>query len=123
MFESVSSGLPPGSAESVAHLLGYVMGEAVATLDAIALLARLREVAPADTLWMRVQNDSLDRERAQAQRRLGRLASHPLLPDGAQLAAASAAHEVTGQAAASASAAVAELAERARAALGGVAGS
>lgn len=83
----------PGSAEGVAHLLGYVMGEALATLDAMAVLCRLRELAP-DHLWMRVQADSLERERETGQRRLGRLASHELLPPDVRTATALAAHAV-----------------------------
>lgn len=91
-FEAVSGAVAGESTEAVHHLLGYVLGEALATLDAIAILAGLRELVP-DHLWMRLQGDSLERERATAERRLGRLASHPLLAPPVQEAAARAAHQ------------------------------
>lgn len=91
VFEAVNAALEPGSAESVAHLLGYVMGEAMATLDALAIVARLRPYAP-EHLWLRLQRDSLEHERTTAERRLGRLAAHPLLPEPVQTATAMAAH-------------------------------
>jgi len=82
-----------GSAHSVVHLLGYVLGEAAATLDAVAVLDRLRDLAP-DHLWMRVQADSLERERETGERRLARLASHELLPEPVRTSTAQAAHAV-----------------------------
>jgi hypothetical protein len=91
VFDAVSGAVPGESIEAVHHLLGFVLGEALATVDAIAILARLRELAP-DHLWVRLQGDSLERERATAERRLGRLASHPLLAPAVQEAAARAAH-------------------------------
>ncbi|MGH9279282.1 MAG: hypothetical protein ACRD12_14395 [Acidimicrobiales bacterium] len=93
VFATVGAALGPGSPEAVAHLLGYVLGEAVATLDAIAILSRLRAVTP-DHMRMRVQGDSLERERQTAERRLGRLAAHDLLPEEVRTAAALAAHRV-----------------------------
>ncbi len=80
-----------GSPQAVAHLLGYVMGEAVAILEASALLERVRDLAP-DHLLMRFQADSLERERQTATRRLGRLASHDGLPEAVRTATALAAH-------------------------------
>lgn len=94
VFATVAPALGDGSPAAVVHLLGYVMGEAVATLDAQAILARLRTVTP-DHLWMRVQGDSLERERQTAERRLGRLASHPLLSAPVQSAVALAAHRLS----------------------------
>jgi hypothetical protein len=85
-FAATEEVLVAGSAESVAHLLGYVMGEAMATLDAIAILSRLRELDP-ENLWMRVQGESFEPERATAERRLGRLAGHALLPEPVRTAA------------------------------------
>lgn len=90
VFEAANAALAPGSAESVAHLLGHVLGEAVATLDALAVLGRLREAAP-DHMLLRVQGQSLEHERATAQRRLGKLAAHALLPATVQASTASAA--------------------------------
>jgi hypothetical protein len=97
VFEAVTAAMPGQSPQAVAHLLGYVLGEAVATLDAIAILSRLRELAP-DHLWMRWQGESLERERATLERRLARLAAHPLVPEPAQEATARAAHAVSGAA-------------------------
>jgi hypothetical protein len=97
VFEAATSAMPGQSPQAVAHLLGYVLGEAVATLDAIAILSRLRELAP-DHLWMRWQGESLERERATLERRLARLAAHPLVPEPAQVATARAAHAVSGAA-------------------------
>lgn len=93
VFERVSSAVGEGTPQAVAHLLGFVLGEAMATLDVIAILSRLRELAP-DHLWMHLQADSLERERQTAERRLGRLASHELLPGDVQTATALAAHLV-----------------------------
>lgn len=95
VFEAVNATLPPGSAEAVAHLLGHVLGEGMATVDALAVLSRLREVAP-DHVLLLLQAESLEHERATAQRRMGRLAAHPLLPAAAQLEVASAAHDMVG---------------------------
>ncbi len=83
VFGGVSGALEPGSPEAVAHLLGHVLGEAMATLDALAVVARLQGVA-AEHLLLRVQAQSLEHERARAERRLGRLAAHPLLHESAQ---------------------------------------
>jgi hypothetical protein len=91
VFDAVRARLVPDSSEGVAHLLGFVMGETVAILDVSAVLNRLRELAP-EHMWMRFQADSLERERATATRRLGRLAAHPLVPEAAQVATALAAH-------------------------------
>jgi hypothetical protein len=93
VFESVRATMAGDSPEAVAHLLGYVMGEAVATLDVLATLLRLRAVEP-DHMWMRFQAESLERERETGARRLGRLAAHPLVPEAAQVATALAAHAV-----------------------------
>src|SRR2546430_2704127 len=82
------------SSEAVIHLLGWVLGEAVATLDAIAILSRLRELAP-EHVWMRWQGESLEGERKTLERRLARLAAHPLLPEPVQVAAALASHAVS----------------------------
>lgn len=94
VFARLAPALGPGSPEAVAHLLGYVLGEAVATLDASALLSRLRASRP-DNLWMRVQGESLEQERQAAGRRLARLASHPLLPEAVRAATAMAAHRTS----------------------------
>jgi hypothetical protein len=96
--DHVAAAAGAGSAAAVAHLLGYVMGEAMATLDALAVLDRLRDLAP-DHLWMRVQGDSLERERETAERRLARLAGHELLSEPVRTAAALAAHAVADAAA------------------------
>ncbi|MFP5320100.1 MAG: hypothetical protein ACLGI2_17630 [Acidimicrobiia bacterium] len=112
----------PGSPCAVVHLAGYVLGEALATLDAVAILCRLRELAP-EHLWMRVQADSLEGERQAAERRLARLASHELLSEPVRTAIALAAHAVAEAAptgsyegqAARARAAVEALAEQAAA--------
>ena len=112
----------PGSAAAVVHLLGYVLGEAMATLDAVAVLCRLRDLAP-EHLWMRVQADSLEREREAGERRLARLASHELLSEPVRTATALAAHALAEAApsgsyegqAARAEAAVAALVEQATA--------
>jgi hypothetical protein len=95
VFESVTAAMAAYSPEAVAHLLGYVLGEAVATLDVIAILSRLRHVDP-EHVWMRWQGESLEGERQTLERRLARLAAHPLLPEPAQVAAATAAHAVSG---------------------------
>jgi hypothetical protein len=97
VFEAVTSSLAAYSPEAVAHLLGYVLGEAVATLDVIAILSRLRQVDP-EHVWMRWQGESLEGERQTLERRLARLAAHPLLPDAVQVATANAAHAVSGAA-------------------------
>ena len=89
-FAAVTDALTPGSPEAVAHLLGHVLGEGMATLDAVAVLAELQDVA-ADHLLMRVQAQSLEQERATAERRLTKLAAHPLLPAAVQALAATAA--------------------------------
>ena len=94
VFGAVQAALEPGSAEAVAHLLGFVMGEAVATLDVLSILSRLRDLDP-DNPYMRLQADSLERDRSTVERRLGKLAAHPLLPEDAQVATALAAHAVT----------------------------
>ncbi|MGH9222686.1 MAG: hypothetical protein ACRD2W_02535 [Acidimicrobiales bacterium] len=91
VFDAAGKVLAADSAEAVARLLGYVLGEAVATLDATATLSRLRELKP-DDLWMRVQGESFEQERATAERRLGRLAAHELLPEPVQVEAGLAAH-------------------------------
>jgi hypothetical protein len=91
VFDAVRTAVEPGSAPAVAHLLGFVLGEAVATLDVIAILSRLRALDP-DNLFMRLQADSLERDRTTVERRLGKLASHPLLPEAVQVATALAAH-------------------------------
>lgn len=93
VFAAVTDRLT-GSPHAVVHLLGYVMGEAAATLDAIAILRRLRDVGP-EHLWMRVQADSLERERQTAERRLARLASHELLSEPVRTSIALAAHAVS----------------------------
>lgn len=93
VFDAARDAMASDSPEAVAHLLGWVLGEAVATLDVLAILSRLREMDP-EHLWMRLQADSLERERQTAERRLGRLAAHPLLPEAAQVATALAAHAV-----------------------------
>ncbi|MCA1692514.1 MAG: hypothetical protein LC733_10060 [Actinobacteria bacterium] len=95
VFDAVRETMAGDSPMAVVHLLGFVMGEAVATLDLLAILSRLREVAP-DHLWMRWQAESLEGERKTAERRLGRLAAHPALPEPGQVASALAAHAVTG---------------------------
>lgn len=89
VFDAVNGTVAAGSPESVAHLLGHVLGEGLATLDALAVVWRLREAAP-DHVLLRVQGSSLEQERATAERRLGRLAEHAVLPAGARTAAASA---------------------------------
>jgi hypothetical protein len=94
VFDAVNGAIRPGSADAVAHLLGHVLGEGMATLDALAIVWRLREAAP-DHMLLRIQGSSLENERATAERRLGRLASHPLLPAAVQTATASAAHRIT----------------------------
>jgi mRNA-degrading endonuclease toxin of MazEF toxin-antitoxin module len=93
VFEAVQGAVEPGSPEAVSHLLGYVLGEAVATLDVIAIVSRLREL-DAENLYLRVQGESLERDRATVERRLGKLTAHPALPEGAQVATALAAHAV-----------------------------
>ena len=93
VFDAVQAVVEPGSAAAVAHLLGFVLGEGVATLDVIAVLSRLRALEPED-LFMRLQADSLERDRSTVERRLGKLASHPLLPEPVQVATALAAHAV-----------------------------
>lgn len=93
VFDAANAAVAPGSPEAVAHLLGHVLGEGMATLDAVAILSRLRRLAP-DHVLLRVQGDSLEHERATAARRLGRLASHPLLAAAAQVATAAAAHDI-----------------------------
>ena len=94
VFESVTEVMAAYSPEAVAHLLGWVLGESVATLDAIAILSRLRELAP-EHVWMRWQGESLEGERKTLERRLARLAAHPLLPEPVQVATARAAHAVS----------------------------
>jgi len=94
VFDAVNGAVRPGSAEAVAHLLGNVLGEGMATVDALAILWRLREAAP-DHMLLLIQGSSLENERATAERRLGRLAAHPLLPPAVQTATASAAHRIT----------------------------
>jgi hypothetical protein len=127
VFDAATEVLVGESAEAVLRLLGYVMGEAEATLDAAAILNRLRELKPGD-LWMRVQAESFEQERAAAERRLGRLAAHPLLPEAVQVLAGLAGHVVSEAAptggyaaravkAESAARAVAEQAEAVEAAL------
>lgn len=91
--DHVAGAAGAGSAASVVHLLGYVLGEAMATLDALAVLCRLRDLAP-EHLWMRVQADSLERERETGERRLARLAGHELLSEPVRTATALAAHAV-----------------------------
>ena len=91
--DAIAEAKTPGSPHAIAHLLGYVLGEALATLDAIAVLSRLRDLAP-EHLWMRVQGDSLERERETGERRLARLAAHPLLSEEVRTATALAAHAV-----------------------------
>jgi hypothetical protein len=93
-FDAFRAAMAGDAPEAVAHLLGYVLGEAGATLDALAILSRLRDVAPEQPL-LRLQGDSLERERAVGERRLARLAAHPLLPEAVQLATALAAHVVS----------------------------
>jgi hypothetical protein len=93
IFDTVRDVMASDSPEAVAHLLGWVLGEAIATLDVVAILSRLREIEP-EHLWMRLQGDSLERERQTAERRLSRLAAHPLLPEPVQVATALAAHAV-----------------------------
>jgi hypothetical protein len=93
VFAAVQDAVEPGSPEAVAHLLGWVLGEAVATLDVIGILSRLRELDP-DNLFLRLQGDSLERDRTAVERRLGKLAAHPVLPEAVQVAAALAAHAV-----------------------------
>ena len=123
VFAAANDVLASESAEAVTHLLGYVLGEAYATLDALALLSRLRDTSP-DDLWMRVQDLSLEQERATAERRLARLAAHALLPTPVQVAAGLAGHAVSDAApsgghagrAARAEAAATAVAEQARAA-------
>jgi hypothetical protein len=97
VFEAITSSMAAYSPEAVAHLLGYVLGEAVATLDVIAILSRLRHVDP-EHVWMRWQGESLEGERQTLERRLARLAAHPLLPEAVQVAAATATHAVSGAA-------------------------
>jgi hypothetical protein len=93
-FDAVAGVLSGDPDEAVAHLLGFVLGEAIATLDVMASLSRLRELAP-ENMWMRVQAESLERERQTAERRLGRLAVHQSLPERARTASALAAHVVS----------------------------
>jgi len=93
VFAAADTVLAPGSAESVAHLLGHVLGEGMATLDALAVVARLRDAAP-DHMLLRVQAQSLEHERATAERRLGKLAAHVLLPAAVQASTASAAQAI-----------------------------
>ncbi len=93
VFATADAVLAAGSAGSVAHLLGHVLGEGMATLDALAIVWRLREAAP-DHVLLRVQAESLEHERATAERRLGKLAAHPLLPATVQRATASAARAI-----------------------------
>lgn len=95
VFAVASDALGAEPPSAVAHLLGYVLGEAVATLDALAVVNRLRAALPPEHLWVRLQRDSLERERETAERRLGRLATHPLLPEAARESAARAAHLVS----------------------------
>jgi hypothetical protein len=94
IFDAVAQALAGDPDEAVAHLLGFVLGEAIATLDVLASLSRLRELAP-ENMWMRLQADSLERERATAERRLARLAVHPSLPERARTASALAGHVVS----------------------------
>jgi len=94
VFDAASGVLFPDSAEAVARLLGYVMGEAMATLDATAILSRLRDLKP-DDLWMRVQAESFEQERKTAERRLARLAAEPRLPEPVQVLAGLAGHAVS----------------------------
>ena len=93
VFEAAQGAVEPGSPEAVAHLLGYVLGEAVATLDVIAILSRLRQLDP-DHLFLHLQGESLERDRTRVERRLGKLAAHPILPEEVQVATALAAHAV-----------------------------
>jgi hypothetical protein len=125
VFDAVQAALEPGSPAAVTHLLGFVLGEGVATLDVIAILSRLREL-DRENLFMRLQADSLERDRSNVQRRLGKLAAHPLLPEAVQVATALAAHAVAeaapsgghGARAARAEAAAQEVAEQAAVAEG-----
>lgn len=112
VFDAVQAAAGPGSPAAVAHLLGFVLGEAVATLDVIAVLSRLRELAP-DDLFLRLQADSLERDRSTVARRLGKLAAHPFLPQDVQVATALAAHAVAGGAPSGSHAGRARRSERA----------
>lgn len=94
VFDAFNEVIPPGSPEAVAYLLGHVLGEAMAVLDAFSILSRLREGSP-DHLLLRVQGESLEGERVTAERRLGRLASHESLPERVQAEVAMAAHVVS----------------------------
>lgn len=93
VFDAFNEVIEPGSAQAVLYLLGHVLGEAMAVLEAFAVLSRLREVSP-DHLLLRAQGESLESERSTAERRLARLASHALLPPPVQEATAMAAHVV-----------------------------
>jgi hypothetical protein len=93
VFDAFNEVIPPGSAQAVAYLLGHVLGEAMAVLDAFAILSRLRVGSP-EHLLLRAQAESLEAERSTAERRLGRLASHELLPARVQAEVAMAAHVV-----------------------------
>lgn len=95
VFAVATDALAAEPPAAVAHLLGYVLGEAVATLDALSVVNRVRAALPPEHLWARLQRDSLERERGTAERRLGRLATHPLLPEAARESAARAAHLVS----------------------------